>query len=295
MASTLTSNGGAASTSDLSLILIATAAEPLTSSDTKTLLSNALHARSITDLHILGPSVANLQALRTEAYSLAGKLHRNLSVTLHELPSEPNGSQMSSSLDALPIRTLHGVLLLLPPAPASAHSTSTSFLDFSAAGLQDVLNNSITLVHTIARSTIPLIPSSLTEPSPSSPSPRPFFAIHPPLSSPSHPSEAATSPSPPTHTSTAQCLHTRLLSLTLSSLSSSGPHVEVGYADSLLPVPVVEKVDEKITPKLGINVPDLNGGGEGNGQGGGAGAWEVEEDGGSPTKLWAEWALLEDG
>ncbi|KAF2222527.1 hypothetical protein BDZ85DRAFT_319783 [Elsinoe ampelina] len=299
MASTLTSNGGAASSSGLSLILIATEADSLTSSDSKTLLSNALHTRPITDLHILGPSSANPQALRTEAYSLAGKLHRNLSVTLHDLPSEPTGSQISASLDSLSLKAPHGVLLLFPTDPASGQHTSPTFLDLPPSDLQALLNHTIALIHTIARATIPLIPAATT-PSPSSP--RPFFAIHPPLPCPSPASEAATSPSPPTRTSTARSLHSQLLSLTLSSLSSSSPHVDAGYAHTLLPPPVAEKVDEKITPKLRIHIPGLNGGmghgqrgGAGHGQRGGEEGWEGEEDGGSPTKLWAEWALLEDG
>ncbi|KAF4550768.1 Hypothetical protein D9617_16g015580 [Elsinoe fawcettii] len=265
MATLPISNGGGAGASAPSLVLIATQAESLTSSDTKSLLSNALHLHKITDVQILGPSAQSLQALRTEAYTLAGKLSRNLSVTLHELPDgSSNTIQVDSVLGKLSNKTVRGVLVNTATPVETKGASAPSFLDLSPSSLQNAIEKTINLFHTVARITIPLIPIPQVSSTES-----PFFALHPSPSSAGH--RGPTS------------IETQLQSLTLSAIAAAAPHVKVGYATDLLPAPPKEeKIDEKLTPKLGSLAIDIPANGV------------VEEEEGSPTKLWAEWALQEE-
>ncbi|TKX19614.1 hypothetical protein C1H76_8186 [Elsinoe australis] len=234
---------------------------------TKRLLSNALNAHPISALHLLGPSTQGLQVLKTEAYTLAGKLGRNLSVTLHEVASTKK-SELAAKLSAITSSgSPHGVLLISDDAESNTNDKPASFLEMNDVSLYQTIDESIGMLHAVARSTI----SSITRSAASSrqagaASNQPFFAI-------------STSPN-----SQHSKLSSELQSLALSEIQNAVPHVAIGFADNILQA-LVEKVDEKISSRLGSMNIDIPQGTNG----------VMQEDlEGSPTKLWAEWALQEE-
>ncbi|PNS15189.1 hypothetical protein CAC42_8190 [Sphaceloma murrayae] len=246
--------------SELAMILINRTAEPTVA---KRFLANALAVHQITALHILGHSAPGLQSLKTEAYTLAGKQSRNLSVTIHELDNPDHDSELLTRKvsEIATSGPLHGTLLV--STNTSSDDSSPSLLDQDSAALHRLLATSITTLHGIARATIPH--TSNNSPGPTAHGP--FFAVHNPASSP---------------------LGTRFQDLVLSDLRLAAPHISIGHAEAVLPAPV-EKIDEKLTGRLGamaIQIPGTEGVGDDD-------VGDGEE--GSPTKLWSAWAALEEG
>jgi hypothetical protein len=238
--------------------------------------------RTIAELLILGEQKHEqaLKQFKVEMYGLAGSLKRELGVRVEFLEGALNEEQLRTLLGGVlgsgnggavksgdsDRKELHGVLCDL----GEKEEESAHILDIETAALMERFLHGVGYVHTIARTTIPLLRVAAHHAAAQTPTASektlqcPFFVT-------------TLSPLPP---KTVSIPDTALRAL-LNSLSTPGNRgITFGSADVLLapePEPVAQEQQPAVAPTNG---------------------WREQEDdftaGESPTKMWSMWSDMQD-
>jgi hypothetical protein len=238
--------------------------------------------RTIAELLILGEQKHEqaLKQFKVEMYGLAGSLKRELGVRVEFLEGVLNEEQLRTLLGSVlgsgnggavsggdsDRKELHGVLCDL----GENKEESAHILDIESAALMDRFLHSVGYVHTIARTTIPLLRVAASHTAAQTPTTSektlqcPFFVT-------------TLSPLPPKNVS----IHDTALRALLNGLSTPGNRgITFGSADVLLapePEPIPQEQQPAIAPTNG---------------------WREQEDdftaGESPTKMWSMWSDMQD-
>lgn len=239
--------------------------------------------RTIAELVIVGEQKDEqaLKQFKVEMYGLAGSLKRELGVRVELVREVLNEEQLRTFLGSVlgsgdgeavkgsdsDRKELHGVLCDL----GDNKEESVDILDIESAALMDRFLRSVGYVHTIARTTIPLLRVAAHHAAAQTPTTSektlqcPFFVT-------------TLSPLPPKNVS----IHDTALRALLNSLSTPGNRgITFGSADVLL-APEPEPIPQEHQPA----VAPTNGWRE-----------QAEDDftaGESPTKMWSMWSDMQD-
>jgi hypothetical protein len=238
--------------------------------------------RTIAELLIVGEQKHEqaLKQFKVEMYGLAGSLKRELGVRVEFLEGALNEEQLRTLLGGVlgsgnggavksgdsDRKELHGVLCDL----GEKEEESVHILDIEPAALMDRFHHSVGYVHTIARTTIPLLRVAAHHAAAQTPTSTektlqcPFFVT-------------TLSPLPPKTVS----IHDTALRALLNSLSTPGNRgITFGSADVLLapePEPIPQEQKPAVAPTNG---------------------WREQDDdftaGESPTKMWSMWSDMQD-
>jgi hypothetical protein len=238
--------------------------------------------RTIAELLILGEQKHEqaLKQFKVEMYGLAGSLKRELGVRVEFLEGALNEEQLRTLLGGVlgsgngaavksgdsDRKELHGVLCDL----GEKEEESAHILDIDTTALMDRFLHGVGYVHTIARTTIPLLRVAAHHAAAQTPTTSektlqcPFFVT-------------TLSPLPPKTVS----IHDTALRALLNSLNTPGNRgITFGSADVLLapePEPIAQEQQPAVAPTNG---------------------WREQEDdftaGESPTKMWSMWSDMQD-
>lgn len=220
-------------------------------------LHTAIDLHNIQSISILGREEAVLKQTKMDAYTVAGKMQRNIQVQTIMLESVEDGESISRALNWLGEGNVTGVLFCVEKQSSDLHSPERDILDYDSLDLDRSWRSSILAVHSVARYTIPLM-SDMDN--------TPFFLLDVDPASQRLPSINETT-------------QTALLESIARSQIAAG--VIIGYAkDHLLPPPPPslpaknEQRSQVAIPKNGYTNPTPK-----------------SPLGESPTKLWGLWAM----
>ncbi|KAL1296583.1 hypothetical protein AAFC00_000080 [Neodothiora populina] len=255
----------------------------LPSQDMHLYLSTILSRYSISEVSIIATNDEALKVTRMDVYTAAGRLRQDILVSPTKINAPMVPAELADAARMLESKTLCGVLCCqhhkttaVSEGENALPKTPRDIIDYDEAELEDSWRKNVSTLHTLARTTVPLLRRAPLHPSP-------FFCLD---------SSMTLSP-------LDSAAHEALLHHLASHPASQG--LRFGLASEEL-VPAPPPAPAASLP-LAVNIPRANGkahdesgyssGGGGNGFYYGS-ADNTSPLGESPTKLWASWAMMNE-